>query len=102
MLLARRPAKGLSRLVERLSSSYTTVAVPLNLFDLPRSYIDLEGAIASDPAFPILRRDDVVTWRHRDPKPALIVSREGCNHAIFRLYEEFNIRERFRIGNATS
>ena len=83
-------------------SSHASVAVPLNLFDLARSHIHLEGAIAPDSTFPILPGNGVVTCGQRNPKPALIISREGCNRVISLLYNESSIRKRSRIGNAQS
>src|SRR6266446_7112105 len=81
-------------------SSHASVAVPLNLFDLARSHIHLEGAIAPDSTFPVLPRNRVVTCSQRNPKPALIISREGCNRVISLVYDESSIRKRSRIGNA--
>src|SRR4029453_17842296 len=92
-------------LVEHLylsCSSHASVAAPLNLFDLARSHIYLEGAVAPDSTFPILPGNSVVTCGQRDPKPALIISREGCNRVISLLYDKSSIRTRSRIGNAQS
>src|SRR4030095_13820744 len=92
-------------LVEHLylsCSSHASVAAPLNLFDLARSHIYLEGAVAPDSTFPILPGNSVVTCGQRDPKPALIISRERCNRVISLLYDKSSIRKRSRIGNAQS
>src|SRR4029453_5432166 len=80
-------------------SPHPSVPVPLNLFDLARSHIHLEGAIAPDSTFPTLPGNGVVTCGQRNPKPALIVSREGCNRVISLLYDERGIRKGSRIGN---
>ena len=83
-------------------SSDASVAVPLNLFDLARGHIHLEGTIAPDSTFPVLPGNGVVAWSQRNPKPPLIVSREGCDRVISLLYLESSIREWLRIGNAQS
>jgi hypothetical protein len=72
-------------------SSHASVAIPLNLSDLARSHIHLEGAIAPDS-----------TCGQRNPKAALIISCERCNRVISLLYNESSIRKRSRIGNAQS
>lgn len=73
-------------------SSDAGVAAPLNLFDVARDYIDLEGAIASEASLPVLSGNGVVTWRQGNPEAALIVGLEGCHGAIFLLYQKLSIR----------
>src|SRR5262249_54040080 len=84
----------------QLPSLHASVAVPLNLFDLTRSYVDRERTIESHSTIPVFLRDGVMPRRQRNPKPALIVCCEGCNREVVLLNDKGSIRKRFRIGNA--
>ena len=57
------------------ASLHACVTVQLNLLDLARSDIDLERAVISNPAVPVLLRNAVMPWGQRNPEPALIVLR---------------------------
>jgi len=92
---ARDRAEFLAIALPELPSLHACVAVPLNLLDLARSYIDLKRAIESDSTLPVFLRNAVMPWRQRNPKPALIVRREGCNREIPLLHVEGSIGKRF-------
>src|SRR5262249_17434231 len=84
----------------QLPSLHASVAVPLNLFDLTRSYVNRERTIESHSTIPVFHRNAVMPRRQGNPEPALIVRCEGCNCEITLLYDKGSIRKRFRIGNA--
>ena len=75
-------------------SLHACVAVPLNLLDLARRYVHLEGAIESNSDFPVFLQNGVMPWRQSNPKSALIVRREGCNREIPFGHDEGSIGQR--------
>jgi len=84
------------------NSSHSRVAVPLNLCHLASDNIDIERTVAADSAFFVFQRNDVVTGRQRDAEPALVISREGCDGALFVFHDESRVRKRLRTRNARS
>jgi len=81
--------------LRELSLLHARVAVPLDLFELTRSYIYLEGTKESHSTLPVFLRNTVMPGRQRNPEPALIVRREGCNREVALLHVKGRMRKRF-------
>jgi hypothetical protein len=82
--------------------SYSRVALPRDRCHFAGSDVDLERATPADGALLLFHRYGVVTRRQRNAKSTLIIGCEGSDDALLAFYDESNLCQWTRIGNAFS